>query len=62
MVGETRPKHETANNAITVLRNITILRQRYRPYPKLTAGGDRFGKPLSVSTSLLLKSLRATPD
>src|SRR5712672_2398316 len=29
IVGETRPMDATANNAITVLRNITILRQRY---------------------------------
>jgi hypothetical protein len=49
----------TANNAITVLLNITILRQRYRSRPR---SGDRFGKSLSVSTSLLLKSLRAAPD
>jgi hypothetical protein len=34
MVGETRPTHEIANNAITVLRNITILRQRYRSLPR----------------------------
>src|SRR5246127_4131178 len=33
-VGETRPTHETANNAITALRNITILRQRYRSLPQ----------------------------
>src|SRR6267154_2324431 len=29
IVGETRPIDATANNAITVLRNMTILRQRY---------------------------------
>ena len=29
IVGETRPMDATANNAITVLFNITILRQRY---------------------------------
>src|SRR5882724_6206336 len=29
IVGETRPTDATANNAITVLRNMTILRQRY---------------------------------
>src|SRR5229473_2360480 len=29
IVGETRPMDANANNAITVLRNITILRQRY---------------------------------
>jgi hypothetical protein len=34
MVGETRPTHETANNVIIVLRNITILRQRYRSLPQ----------------------------
>src|SRR5258705_11803768 len=35
IVGETRPMDATANNAITVLRNITILRQRYRSQPEL---------------------------
>src|SRR5216684_8075789 len=34
IVGETRPMDATANNAITVLRNITILRQRYRSQPR----------------------------
>src|SRR5258705_4668459 len=29
IVGETRPMDATANNAIIVLRNMTILRQRY---------------------------------
>src|SRR5882757_7989137 len=29
IVGETRPMDATANNAITVLRKMTILRQRY---------------------------------
>src|SRR6266436_8612102 len=61
IVGETRPTDATANNAITVLRNITILRQRHSlPTTTLGAGGDHFGKLLLASTSPLLNSPRAT--
>src|SRR6266700_6440753 len=34
IVGAARPTDATANNAITVLRNITILRLRYRSQPR----------------------------
>src|ERR1700722_9336263 len=34
IVGAARPTDATANNAITVLRNIAILRQRYRSQPR----------------------------
>src|SRR6267154_5981379 len=63
IVGETRPMDATANNAITVLLNITILRQRYRSQPGPSfGGGNRFGESLPASTSPLLNSPRATPD
>ena len=63
IVGETKPMDATANNAITVLRNITILRQSYRPNQGLRFGsGNRFGESLPASTSPLLNSPRATPD
>src|SRR6266404_3601851 len=61
IVGETRPTDATASNAITVLRNITILRQRHSlPTTTLGAGGNPFGKLLLASTSPLLNSPRAT--
>src|ERR1700747_3265083 len=34
IVGAARPTDATANNAIIVLRNIAILRQRYRSQPR----------------------------
>ncbi|HWO27602.1 MAG TPA: hypothetical protein VNO32_02270, partial [Candidatus Acidoferrum sp.] len=58
IVGETRPMDATANNAITVLRNITILRQRY-----IAPNQDwalEVGIVLENSTSPLLNSPRAT--
>src|SRR6266852_325278 len=64
IVGETKPMDATANNAITVLHNITILRQRYIAPNQDWAfgGGNRFGESLPASTSPLLNSPRATPD
>src|SRR5882762_11225629 len=54
IVGDTRPMDATANNAITVLRNITILLRRYRSQPGLRfGGGNRFGESLAASTSPL---------
>src|SRR5712671_5243571 len=61
IVGAARPTDATASNAITVLRNITILRQRHSlPATTFGAGGNRFGKLLRASTSPLLDSPRAT--
>jgi hypothetical protein len=49
----------TANSAIIVFRNISILRGRYRSQPGLLlAGGNRLGKSLSSSTRRLLNSPR----
>src|SRR5712675_569678 len=49
IVGETRPMDATANNAITVLRNITILRQRYRSQPRTALW--RWGSFWRIATS-----------
>src|SRR6202011_3904938 len=62
IVGVTRPTDATANNAITVFRNITILRQTSLPTTIVFAGGDGFGKSLQASTTRLLNSPRAAPD
>src|SRR6476620_2628311 len=61
IVGAARPTEATASNAITVLRNITILRQRHSlPTTTRTARGNRFGKLLLASTIASLNSPRAT--
>jgi hypothetical protein len=57
MLGAARPTDATANNAITVLRNIAILRQTYRS-STLIAGGNHSGETLLALTSLLLNSAR----
>jgi hypothetical protein len=54
MVGAARPTDATANNAIIVLRNIAILRQRYRSQPRhesqvAIAPEKRYGFDITVT-------------
>src|SRR5258708_17765373 len=61
IVGAARPTDATANNAITVLRNMIILLEELSlPNSTHIAGGNRSRETLLASTSLLLNSARET--